>query len=131
MGATENLDGLFLLIFSALSIIFRLNQRKPFFTYAVPPRNNTGKIVPNIRKNCIIAYRARAVIKRDGRIAYCETRTFERKAAMYVSSKERCDPLETLGQQLVANRKTIRASKEATELAIGLGLAPLANGGGV
>ena len=40
-----------------------------------------GTIVPRKRKNGTTAYHAQVLIKRDGRIAYRETRTFERKAA--------------------------------------------------
>ena len=40
-----------------------------------------GTIVPRKRKNGTTAYHAQVIIKRDGRIAYRETRTFDRKAA--------------------------------------------------
>ena len=40
-----------------------------------------GTIVPRKRKNGTTAYHAQVLIKRDGRIAYRETRTFDRKAA--------------------------------------------------
>ena len=40
-----------------------------------------GTIVPRKRKDGTTVYHAQVVIKRDGRIAYRETRTFERKAA--------------------------------------------------